>query len=949
MGTKFKFARSRLARRLTAYVIVASTFVALFTSGLQIYSAYLNEIDKVYSGLEQIEKTHISNVSSRVWVLDTDELRTTLNGLLGLPSIQYLAVYDHNELLMEIGEDASESVITNEHDLTHTINKEQRVIGKLIVKATLEDTYQFVINQSIIIIGSNLIKTLIVAGLMLLIFYQLVARHLTNFSEFVGQQNLDTLDASFKYDRKENLPNDQDELDILNNSFFLMRKNLSATANELKLNIADRIEAHKELDEAHKELTESHDALQKSEQDLDITLNSIGDAVITTDSDGLVTRMNPVAEQLTGYSINEANGLSLKTVFPIINYSTREPIESPVDIVLTTGQTVYLSNDTTLISKDGTEYQIADSAAPIRNTSDHILGIVLVFNDVTDQYRLRQKAKATRLQMQRLLDGIHTMVSILELDGTLDFINKTPLKIMGIEPDSEVGKKLWESVWFEHDPTLQATVKNDVTNAAAGKSILRDIEVSTHNGLLWVEYSVHPVFNEQGVIVQLVAEGRDVSQRKTAEEKVLQQAHFDNLTKLPNRFLSLDRLSQQLIEAKRKNCKVAVLFLDLDDFKKINDTLGHETGDKLLVEAADRLNSIVRRGDTVGRLGGDEFIVLLGGLEEAVDARPVIESVIAQFRNAFRIDGRELILTSSVGVSIYPDDGSNASELLRNSDSAMYHAKEKGRNTYSYFTEEMNREVSRRLAIEEQLYGALERNEFQVFYQPKIELSSGRVIGAESLLRWNNAALGDISPSEFITITEQTGLIVPLGQFVLTEAIRMTKQWHQKFNKDFIIAVNFSPRQFLDPELVPFIEHTIQKSNIDAKCLELEITEGMLITGHSYIDEALTALNNLGVSIAMDDFGTGYSSLGYLRRYPFDVLKIDREFINDITIDQADMELVNATIVMAHALQIKVVAEGIETEDQLEYLKKLGCDFGQGYLFSYPVPAEEMTKWLQQN
>ena len=687
--------------------------------------------------------------------------------------------------------------------------------------------------------------------------------------------------------------------------------------------------------------------LRESKQDLAVTLNSIGDAVITTNSKSQVTRMNPVAEQLTGWSLQEAQGQPVKTIFPIINASTREPIENPIDKVMATGEVIYLSNHTTLIAKDGAEYQIADSAAPIHSADNNIIGMVLVFNDITEQYQLREKAKEIWQQMQDLLDDMQTMVGVLKPDGTLDFINNTPLKIAGLEADDVLGKRLWESPWIKHDPKLQATIKNDITNASTGETILRDIQVFTLNGLLWVELNIHPVLNDQGVVVQLVTEGRDISQRKAAEEKVLHQAHFDALTGLPNRFLTLDRLSQLLSEAQRNNELVAILFLDLDDFKKINDTLGHDTGDKLLIEAAERLNNEVRSGDTVGRLGGDEFIVLLGGLANASDARPIAENLLNRFRDAFRIDGRELILTTSLGIAVFPEDGDNVSELLRNADSAMYHSKALGRNTYSYFTNAMNRDVTRRLALEEQLHGALERGEFSVFYQPQVAISSGKIVGAEALLRWNNPALGDVPPEEFIPITEQNGLIVSIGQFVLTEALTMTAQWQKEYDVNFRIAVNLSPRQFRDPEVVNYIEKIIKQTFVSGECLELEITEGVLMGTHSYIDSVLDELNSLGVSLAMDDFGTGYSSLSYLRSYPFDVLKIDRSFISDITEGHANRELISAAIAMAHSLNLTVVAEGVETEEQFDYLKGLGCDYAQGFLLGKPMAGEEMTGVLE--
>ncbi len=456
------------------------------------------------------------------------------------------------------------------------------------------------------------------------------------------------------------------------------------------------------------------------------------------------------------------------------------------------------------------------------------------------------------------------------------------------------------------------------------------------------------ILDETGEIELFLFTLKDVTEHKRDEELIKHQATFDALTNLPNRFLALDRLSQLINEAHRDTKRVAILFLDLDDFKKINDTLGHDIGDKLLIEVAVRLRSDLRNGDTVGRLGGDEFIILLGGLDDAADASPIAENLLNHFKDAFIIENRELILTSSVGIAVYPDDGDNSSQLLRNADSAMYHSKKLGRNTYSYFTEAMNQEVSRRLTLEEQMHGALERGEFRLCYQPQVNVTNRRISGVEALLRWNNPVLGDVSPDEFISIAEQTGQIVPIGQFVLTEALTMAVRWQAMLERSFTMAVNLSPRQFRDPNLVAFIEQAIEKSGISSENLELEITEGVLISGYDYIEDALASLSDLGVNIAMDDFGTGYSSLSYLRSYPFNVLKIDRSFINDITVHPADRELVNAAIAMAHSLGLKVVAEGVETEEQLAHLATQGCELAQGYLFSKPGTAEEITTMIEK-
>lgn len=438
----------------------------------------------------------------------------------------------------------------------------------------------------------------------------------------------------------------------------------------------------------------------------------------------------------------------------------------------------------------------------------------------------------------------------------------------------------------------------------------------------------------------------EVLQREETEKQLRQLALYDSLTQLPNRTLILDRLSNLIEKARRTPARVAVMFVDLDDFKKVNDTLGHEAGDELLVESAKRFTEVIRPVDSVGRLGGDEFILLLDALQSATDADRVAEKILEVFKRPFAIDGRELTLTASIGISIFPEDGESQTELLQKADSAMYHSKEKGRNTYSYFTAEMNEHVARRLSVEEQLYAALGRDEFSVFYQPKIRLGDGMIVGAEALLRWKNAELGQVEPDEFIPISEQTGFINPLGDFVLEQAVSDISRLNERYGRNLHVAINVSPRQFRQNGLIDNIEGYLQGRGVSKGLVELEITEGVLIGGQPNIESCLRKLHASGIEITMDDFGTGYSSLSYLREYPFDVLKIDRSFVRDISLDPEDRALIEAIIVMAHGLGLKVVAEGVETQEQAEFLKQRGCDSAQGYYFSRPLALPEFEKYL---
>ncbi len=569
-------------------------------------------------------------------------------------------------------------------------------------------------------------------------------------------------------------------------------------------------------------------------------------------------------------------------------------------------------------------------------------------NEIRSRKKTEQALRQSEARFRQVFESIDSIaVQGYDSNHRMFYWNPASEKLYGYSTQQALGKKLEDLIIPDE---MRETVENGINDWMKGGSKIPSSELTLKrsDGTPIHIFSNHVLLYNLKNEPELYCIDIDLTLRKQQEERIHHQAHYDSLTNLPNRFLVLDRLTQLLIEAKRKAGYVAVLFLDLDDFKKINDTLGHETGDKLLIQAAERLRNVLRSNDTVGRIGGDEFILLLSGLSNSIEIKPIVENLLNQFRRAFKIENRELILTASIGIAVYPDDGLNASTLLRNADSAMYNSKEQGRNSYSYFTDSMNHDVSRRMALEEQIQGALERQEFEVFYQSKIAIDSGKIIGAEALLRWHNPALGSISPAEFIPVAEQTGLIIPIGLFVLNEALKQTAVWQKTFDPDFLIAVNLSPRQFRDPKLVDSIEHALNLSSVSAESLELEITEGVLMSGHSYVDDVLTAINNLGITISMDNFGTGYSSLSYLRKYPFDILKIDRSFIRDIGIDERDRELISAVVAMAHGLNIKVIAEGVETEEQMAYLVKINCDISQGYFYNKPVSAADFVKQFKK-
>jgi diguanylate cyclase (GGDEF)-like protein len=434
--------------------------------------------------------------------------------------------------------------------------------------------------------------------------------------------------------------------------------------------------------------------------------------------------------------------------------------------------------------------------------------------------------------------------------------------------------------------------------------------------------------------------------RKQAEEALQFVAKHDALTQLPNRIMFHDRLELAMARAKRNGRQLAVMFIDMDRFKVINDTLGHDAGDLLLREVAKRLTDTLRASDTVARLGGDEFVVLIEEVSNPVHLGTIAQKLIDALAASFLLSGQEYHITASIGISTYPDDSDDIQTLLKNADIAMYRAKEQGRNAFQFYSVQMNVHSIERLTFESSLRRALERNELVLHYQPLIDIRTGRITGVEALMRWQHPEMGLVPPGKFIPLAEETGLIVPIGEWALRTACAQHRAWEQEGLGHLRVAVNLSPRQFQQGDLLKSVARVLAQTGCNAKSLEFEITEGMVMRNPESAVTLLQQLKDMGIHVSIDDFGTGYSSLGYLKRFPIDSLKIDRSFVTDVPQDTGDVAITVAIIAMAHSLGLKVVAEGVETREQLDFLRKQGCDEMQGYYFSKPLPVEQVTALL---
>lgn len=535
-------------------------------------------------------------------------------------------------------------------------------------------------------------------------------------------------------------------------------------------------------------------------------------------------------------------------------------------------------------------------------------------------------------------------ILITDARGCIEYVNPAYLNRSGFQAEEILGgdiqKTQLQSLGEEHLTELYDQIH-------AGKVWVREIEGHSKAGeSYWEHVIISPVMDSGSRVQNILLIKEDITERKVQEQKILHQALHDALTELPNCTLTMDRINQAIVSAKRHQKKCALLFIDLDDFKKINDTQGHEIGDLLLKSAAKKLKYCVRQNDTVARQGGDEFIILLQVIAENIDIYKLTHKIYLEFQKPIALENMHIVMTASIGITVFPDDGADAITLLRNSDAAMYQAKALGGNTEQFFDQSINKKAVRKLELERHLRNALGRDELEIYFQPVCSVSPYKITGAEALLRWHCEALGPVFPDEFIPIAEQTGLIVDIGLWVLEQACRAGKKYCQLYDDQFQIAVNVSPRQFKNPKFVGEFSRVLQQVGFPASNLDVEVTEGLFLDASPKTLAQLSELKLLGANISMDDFGTGYSSLCYLRHYPFDLLKIDRSFMKDINQDQGDMVLVKAVISMARALGLKVIAEGVESEQQLAFIQENDCHYAQGFYLGKPVTEPEFEAML---
>ncbi len=683
-------------------------------------------------------------------------------------------------------------------------------------------------------------------------------------------------------------------------------------------------------------------ALVESEQKFEKVFSQSPDGiVILRHTDGVITDLNHAMLSRSGYERDEIIGQSIYD-FPEF-LDTKELKEATNDIA-SDGK---LANQAvTFHTKSGEAVPSLVSATVLELSGEAF--VMVIAKDISKQRTTEERLRRSEERFRGIFENAPIGILLVDMQGRIFQANHTAANLLAYDEQHMNGIHVSRLVPASDRAKLKEslsglTLRDDRAHRSERRMICQ-------NGLeIWTNFHVVLQRSGSGEPLYYIVQVADITDIKQGQQRMERMAFYDTLTNLANRRLFHERLSHAIEHCVRNNCISALLYLDLDNFKRVNDTLGHQMGDDLLREVASRLQLCVRGEDTVGRTGGDEFTILLADIGSPTDAGVVAQKILNHLREPITISGQPLVVTTSIGITVLPGDGLDPNELLRNADLAMYKAKERGRNNYQFYSEDLNTNAVQRLRTEYEIREALDKKQFELYFQPKVSLVDHQIVGFESLIRWNHPDRGLLTPDEFIGVAEDTGIIIDIGAWVIEEACGAARSLSEQQGRPIQIAVNISPRQFRDPNLVATVRRSLREAELAPDAIELEITETMLMQDVEAAQATVERLSELGVRLAIDDFGTGYSSLNYLKRFPINTVKVDRSFIMDIPDNQDDVAITRAVIAMAHQLKMEVVAEGVETTEQLTFLAQQSCEYAQGWLFSKALPVAEASKLLGTN
>jgi diguanylate cyclase (GGDEF)-like protein/PAS domain S-box-containing protein len=694
-----------------------------------------------------------------------------------------------------------------------------------------------------------------------------------------------------------------------------------------------------------KQVVERTRELKESEERYRELVQNANSIIIKMDVQGKILFFNEFAQNFFGYAKDEIIGRNaIGTIIPYRDNTGRDLAAMFEEIKRDPDR--FKQNENENIKKNGVRAWIAWTNKAVYDSNGNVIGFLSVGQDITERRRAEETLLRERNRAQRYLDIAGVIIIALDREQKVVMINQKGCDILGYSEEEIRGKN-----WFDHFIPAEDTsrVKDTFNKLMSGR--IAPVEhfenpVLTRSGELRIMAWHNTIIRDgSGAIIELLSSGEDITERKKAEETLEYQMYHDLLTGLPNRTFFMEHLSLALPQAHRRRQKLAVMFLDIDRFKVTNDTFGHTAGDELLKKIAIRLKGCMRESDILARIGGDEFTILLPDITHVEDAARISEKISTVLKQPFRVNDQEIYVTASIGISIYPDDSNYGEDLLKHADIAMFHAKEQGGNGYQFYSPSINIRTLERIILESSLRRTLERGELVVHYQPQVNVNTREIVGVEALVRWQHPELGLLHPDQFLPLAEEIGFTL-IDEWVLRTACAQAREWHETGLLPIRVTVNLTARQFKHPNLVALVSQVLQDAGLDPEWLELEITENVAMADVTVTAASLIQLTRMGVKCSIDDFGTGYSSLSYLKRLPIHKLKIDKSFIHGLIDDPEDQAIVNAVISLAHSLNLKVVAEGVEKEEQVLFLQEKGCDEMQGYVFSRPLPAAELSELM---
>ena len=1047
------FRHSVLAFRVLVWVLLASLSVFALATAFGFAHEREKALNHAHASAQEVAEQSLYAISNSLWQYDVAGLNALLTGIVASHVVVRAEVLAQDKVVGDVGMPGFKGEVDRLWNLPVMAPDGKTVIGTLRISESYGEVNAEIAGTLKTLVLTDLAKIIGLALVLFGIIYGTIARHLHQLARDVTHLG-HAEDAPQLSLARKTAGNYRDEIDVLVEA---INRFVTERGEEMRLRSA-----------AEEERRLALLALAHSEENLAITLHSIGDAVIATDEAGRVTRMNPTAERLTGWPLADARGKPLNEVFHIVSAETRLPSVNPVQLVMERGEVVSMANHTALLARDGREYQIADSAAPIRNASDQIVGVVLVFSDVTEKYRAEEALRRRQIMMERTenmarlasfewdvdtntvtwspemfrifgrdpalgapnLEGQSALYTPQSTQALFDAVSKAvsdgipyELELMTVQPDGEhrpcyakgfpardasgrvvrlagLVQDVTERRKEEEKIRLAASVFGHaregiiITDAqgtiveineafiritgysreeAIGKNprILRSgrqdksfyeamwkgLNAQGHwSGEIWNQrkngdlyaalLTISAVRDGQGNTQQYVALFSDISGIKEHQQQLEHIAHFDALTNLPNRLLLADRLKQAMAQAQRRGQQLAVAYLDLDGFKSVNDRYGHDVGDQLLIHLATAMKDTLREGDTLARLGGDEFVAVLIDLESVASCLPLLARLLEAAAVPVQVGAVVLQVSASIGVTFYPQaHDMEADQLLRQADQTMYQAKLAGKSRYHVFDADLDSSLRVHHESLERIRLALAQGEFVLFYQPKVNMRRGQVIGAEALIRWQHPDKGLLSPATFLPVIEDHPLAVEVGEWVIDAALSQIDAWRAT-GLDLTVSVNIGARQLQQGDFVQRLQAVLARHpQVNPRNLELEVLETSALADMEQVSQVIESCHQMGVKFALDDFGTGYSSLTYLKRLRVALLKIDQSFVRDMLDDPDDLAILEGVIGLAAAFKREVIAEGVETVAHGTALLHLGCELAQGYGIARPMPADQLPVW----